>query len=192
MARGSKTIKPPTHSWKAFLKTGNVKPTQGFALFSYGPAILGLRENVIPEGGVVDFVNSHPNLFATGTTSRDEGFFYWSLMQLLGPEGDEGGWLYQAGNPDANQAVVDFLIKRPGERDLGIRIQSQYRHLGAGPLKAATDAEQVYALEDTMDVLDVWSEWYIDDLTGRTVLAVARDAIAGDPFSISPILLGGQ
>lgn len=190
--RGSKLVHPPIHDWKKFLAlAGEEIPAPHTSFIDYGPSVLGLRLDVVPQGGVVDFVNSHPELFATGTTSRDEGFFFWAELQLLGPEGPEGGWYYQSGNADSNSAVVDFRIHRPGQRDLGIRIQSQYRHLSGGAFKQATDAEQVYALEDQMDVLDVWSEWYIGDLSGKTVLAVAREANQGQVFGVSPVLLGG-
>jgi hypothetical protein len=191
-------IKPKfkDHPWKGFaVQSGQiVQPAKGLPMTYYGPSELKLRDIVVPEGGPMGFVKAHPELFHTGTTSTDEGFFYWAEERLLGPEGPEGGWYYQSGNADANAAIVDFRVSRSGGLpDLGIRIQSAYRHLGAGPFKAASDAEQIYTIMgNDMIVVDVWSEWYIGDLTGKAVLAVARQANAGDPFSISPVALGGQ
>lgn len=186
---------PPTHPWKGFLAQVDPSlrsPAAHLPFTIYGPKELGLRFAIDLEGGPETFVRNNPQLFHTGTTSRDEGYFYWAEQKLLGPEGPEGGWYYQSGHPDPNSAVIDFRVVRGGGLpDLAVRIQSQYRHLGGGAEKQATDAEQVYTLDAQGDfqVVDVWSEWYIDDPTGQAVLAVARTANTGDPFDYSPVIV---
>lgn len=186
--------RPPIHPWKGFaaqvdpsLRSGAAKLPQIY----YGPKELGLRFTDNLAGGPETFVNANPQLFHTGTTSRDEGYFYWAELKLLGPEGPEGGWYYQSGHANPNAAVIDFRVVRGGGLpDLAIRIQSQYRHLGGGAEKQATDAEQVYQIDSVnqFQVVDVWSEWYMGDKSGQTVLAVARTANEGDPFSYSPVI----
>src|SRR5688500_7152664 len=86
------------------------------SLVSYGPDELHLRETEDYEGGPDSFVQSRPDLFATGTTSRDEGYFYWALLKTIGKEREIGKngmtWYYQSkvggGSNRAGGAVVDF------------------------------------------------------------------------------------
>jgi hypothetical protein len=181
------------HPWQGFAHLAVTPRGPSAPLISYGPSILGLRSGAQQQGGPEAFYEANLALFATGTTSRDEAFFAWALDQLLGPEGRQGGWIYQSNLKRTAGAVVDFrIIRQGGLPDLGIRIQSEFFHENMGTFKQAYDVEQIYALEASgdLEVYDVWSQWYIDDLTGQAVLAVARDALAG-VHRLSPLVTGG-
>lgn len=159
-------------------------------IFIYGPEELRLRENLIPEGGPDQFVRNNPGLFATGTTSRDEGYFYWGLLKRVGEEGTKGHlgitWYYQSsvagGRHRPGGAIIDFLLEVPSGRfDLGIRIVTPYRHTFAGPLKRGTDDAQVlYLRRQGIQAVDVFSKNYIGDPSGRAVIQSVDRAIAGD------------
>ena len=86
-----------TINWKDFeqtIKSG--RPYGGqFSIINYGPERMGGREIADPMSGPEQFVKDHPELFATSSTSREEGYFYYGCIEELGPEGDEGGWQYQ-------------------------------------------------------------------------------------------------
>ena len=187
---------PKPRNWKGLAlaaeRTGLDRPARSNQLLSYGPVELGLRVDVKPSGGPEAFYLAHPELFRTGTTSRDEAYFYWALQILLGPEGAQGGWYYQSGHNDPNSAVVDFRITiGGGHPDLAVRIQSSYFHQAIGSDKQAFDEAQVYGLVDGgFDVIDVWSSYYINDPSGSAVLAVAQDAIA-ENIRLSPLVTGG-
>jgi hypothetical protein len=115
------------------------------------------------------------------------------LTQLLGPEGPQGGFYYQSGHSDKNQAVIDFrIVVGGGSPDIGVRIQSQFFHQNMGTVKQAYDVEQIYAVQASGDIViyDVWSQWYIDDPTGKAVLQVAQDVLA-NVHRLSPLVTGG-
>lgn len=163
---------------------------------SYGPQELGLRQNVVSTESPEVFVSTHPQLFKTGTTSRDEGYFYWAMLKIIGPEGKIGQsglvWYYQSkvmgGRNLPGGAVLDFYVERSGyTNDIGIRIVTPYRHTQAGPLKQGTDFEQMFSLVDNdIQPVDVFSRNYINDKTGRAVILSARRAITASP-DYSPI-----
>lgn len=158
---------------------------------SYGPEELRLRENVVSTESPEYFVLTHPHLFKTGNTSRDEGYFYWALLKIIGPERQRGNynmiWFYQSKvSGGANQiggSIVDFVIQKSGRgKDLGIRIVTPFRHTGAGPFVKAKDLEQSFRLsEQGIEVIDVLSKNYLNDKTGRDVILAARRAIESRP-----------
>lgn len=150
-----------------------------------------MRENITNENSPEEFVNSNPGLFKTGTTSRDEGYFYWALLRLIGEEGKPGKqgltWFYQSkvagGSTQAGGSVVDFIVSGATQGfDLGMRIVTKRFHNQAGPLKQAIDELQRSTLLDS-DIfpIDVQSSDYIFDDTGAAVLRVAQDAIQMTP-----------
>jgi hypothetical protein len=161
------------------------------SLVSYGPDELHLRETEVYEGGPDSFVKSRPDLFATGTTSRDEGYFYWALLKIIGPErvlGKNGMiWSYQSkvggGSNRAGGSIVDFLVEGIGPNlDIGIRIVTPYFHDKAGPFKRATDFEQQFTLLDQdIFVVDVNSRDYVNDDRGVAVMSVAKKALEMRP-----------
>lgn len=161
-------------------------------ILGYGPEELGLRLNVEPGTGVMAFVRSHPELFATSSTTFPEGMFYWALDQILGPEGPEGGWYYQrkvaGGSRLPGGATVDFVIERVGKRPLAVRIVTPF-HLATfiGDTKQAGDIEQLNSLtQNGYDVIDVFSTNFVHDESGVAVKREAESAIASLP-SANPL-----
>jgi hypothetical protein len=153
---------------------------------------LRLRENMDVSGGPQVFVRNNPQLFATSSTSAHEGFFYWGLLKVIGPEFEYGKqglvWRYQskvrgaAGGPGGS--VVDFLIENLGRStdDIGVRIVTPFFHTGRGPLTRGADFEQIYSLLDAgIFVVDVYSVNYISDLTGRAAIKAVENVIQMKP-----------
>ena len=161
------------------------------SLVSYGPDELHLRETEQFEGSPDDFVKNHPELFATGTTSRDEGYFYGALVKIIGPEraiGKNGMvWYYQSkiggGSNRAGGSIVDFLVEGVGPNlDIGIRIVTPYFHDKAGPFKRATDFEQTFGLLDQdIFTVDVNSRDYIGTNEWGPVISIATKALEMRP-----------
>lgn len=159
------------------------------SIISYGPEELRLRETVVYEGGPEEFVKNNPQLFATGTTSRHEGYAYWALLHIIGKEREIGTnglvWYYQSkvagGSHRAGGSVVDFVVEGAlPTLDIGIRVVTPFYHDEAGAFKRATDAEQVYGLLDNdIFVVDVHSNNYINDPKGAAVIKIMSDAIEG-------------
>jgi hypothetical protein len=146
-----------------------------------------MRLNITPGSGPERFVKDNPQLFATPQTSRDEGYAYWALLKLIGEPGVTGRngmvWYYQSkvGGGIPGSAVVDFVIETAGPNPLiGIRIVTSFFHSEAGPHKRASDLQQIFNLlnQDIM-VIDVFSQNYINDKTGRAVLKSMSRAING-------------
>lgn len=183
-----------SESWRSFIipEPEPLKPRrQRGNLINYGPDELRMRENVIPEGGPEEFVLNNPQLFATGTTSSDEGFAYWALLHIIGPEGTIGTtglvWYYQSkvggGSNRPGGAIVDFIVEGALPNwDIGIRIVTPFFHDNAGAFKRGTDAEQVYSLLDNgIFVVDVNSRDYINDPKGIAAIRVMSKAIETRP-----------
>jgi hypothetical protein len=139
------------------------------SIVNYGPMELGLREEVVYEGGPDEFIANNPQLFATGTTSSHEGYAYWALLKIIGEPGVPGKnglvWYYQSkvggGSNRAGGAVVDFMVEGAlPSRDIGIRIVTPFFH-------------------DL--VVDVNSRNYITDHTGVAAIQAMTKAIEGRP-----------
>lgn len=165
-------------------------------IYSFGPKELFLRGDIDYQGGPEEFVQNNPNLFKTGTTSRDEGYFYWGCLKEIGREREPGKqgitWLYQSkvagGTTQAGGSVVDFRFSGAMQGyDIGVRIVTKRFHLQAGPLKQAVDELQRYTMLDAgLYAVDVQSSDYINDRTGRAVIRAVHDAITLTP-GLSPI-----
>jgi hypothetical protein len=162
-------------------------PPRRRGLFYFGPRELGLRLNVDPAWGPEEFVKNNPQLFATGTTSRDEGYAYWALLKIIGEPEEIGKngliWYYQSkvggGSNLPGGAIVDFVIDSVGPNPLkGIRVVTPHFHTETDPYKRASDEEQIFNLmNQNMLVVDVFSQNYIFDKTGRAVIKVMKNAI---------------
>ena len=173
---------------------GRLKPLSTRGLITRGPRVLGLARTVEYVGGPDGFVRAHPELFATGTTSRDEGYFYWACQKRLGPEGEF--WSYQVplagGRHQRGGAVVDFIISYNPSMDIGVRILTFWFHASAGAVKHAHDQEQEISLSGgNMRIVDAPSQDYIYDKTGRAVLRMLDNILSGaeprDPVSTGQV-----
>lgn len=174
-------------SWTDFYHpVKEVWETPIVTIIQWGPEELGLRDEPQLSYGPAAFTAAHPELFRTGTTSADEGWFYWALLQpdVRGPEGQEGGWQYQkrVGQAKVGGAQVDFVIYVPAARPIACRIVTPYFHEEFGPEKEASDREQVGMLTDAgYDVVDAFSRLYMHDPTGLAVKNTAKRVITKDP-----------
>ncbi len=181
-------------AWRSFLvpEPEDLKPRRHRrSIYNYGPEELGMRENVVVEGGPEQFVRSNPQLFATGTTSSHEGYAYWALLKIIGNEGEVGRngltWYYQSevrgGTNRAGGAIVDFVVEGAlPDRDIGIRIVTPFFHDKAGAFKRGEDFEQqFFLLDQDIFVVDVNSRDYINDPTGKAAISAMTKAIDARP-----------
>lgn len=177
-------------SWTKFYhpKKGDFIPPK-ISIIPYGPTELHLRDEVINISGPRAFVDAHPEKFHTSSTTVDEGFFYWGLLQVRGPEGAEGGWRYQSGVQPGGQkvggATIDFVIDVPDGRPIACRIVTPFHEGGfvyAGPEKEASDELQQFTLEESgYDVIDAYSKLWMDDESGGAVKRIVQRVIDKDP-----------
>ena len=181
---------PMSTPWTDFYRpVKDTRPDAGrMVLIQYGPSTLRSRE-ALPEyiGGPFAFARSHPELFQTASTSLPEGVFYFGCLEVLGPHGQEGGWVYQrAVSPNGNKlggAIVDFVIFAE-PRDLAVRIKTPWYHR-PDPDVESHDEDQFAILEDYgYNVVDVPSELYMDedDEDGIAVKKMVRRVIEQDPL----------
>ncbi len=176
-------------NWRQFVhaKDPRLVPPGRIGLINYGPQELGLRREVIEEDGPEAFVQSNPGLFATGSTSRDEGYGYWVLLKYIGKERETGKngmiWYYQSktGEKGGAFATLDFVVEN-GARTIGIRVVTPWFHIQAGPSKRAFDMEQIAFLTGQgVDVVDVYSQNYVNDPTGRAAMKTFINAVSDVP-----------
>lgn len=143
-------------------------------LRSRGPQVLGggAYEDTPLEAFLRAWVSS-------GTTSESEGFIYFALEKLLGPEGVQ--WVYQesrlGGRHRLGGAVVDFIIYLAG-LSVGVRVQTYRFHMNVSPSQQAYDKNQLIALSDpsTM-IIDVFEQQYIQDRTGQAAIRLMLEII---------------
>jgi hypothetical protein len=146
-------------------------------LVSYGPEVLGLARG--PEQQR-EGPGEPPEGFVGGTTSRTEWYVWWALEKLCKPLGIE--FTYQSsfsgGRHIPGGSVVDFVIFMPLYEIL-LRVQTYRFHFVLGSDKQQYDVEQKIELSDNIGtvVVDIYEQDFIDDETGRKVLAVVRDAL---------------
>jgi hypothetical protein len=136
-----------------------------------GSRALGLGQTVPNVGGGPGLA---PAGFIGGATSQSEWYIYWALLQIRGPEGDEGRWDYQSSTQGGRHlvggSVVDFTIYED-QYIIGVRIQTFYFHLAnpAQSYKQADDLEQKVHLQDGTDmiIIDVYEQDLIHDESGE-------------------------
>lgn len=137
-----------------------------------------------------------PPGFVTPTTSRDEWFVYWALTKIKGPEGPANGWAYQdaqaGGRSLPGGSILDFLIYDRQPR-LAIRVQTERFHITFGSRQHAHDHEQMMALYRLgFEVVNIFSQDFIHDKSGKAVLKVVREALSGvrqaDPIAFGMAL----
>lgn len=168
---------------------GYAKPPvkKAATVLAQGPAYLYLARTVDLRTGP----REPPPGFVTATTSATEWNIYWALSQIYGdPKDPRKGpffgaklfWGYQIGldgSRSAGGAVVDFLIyNAPNGRRLGIRVQTQYFHLGSGSGKIASDAAQLASLQRYIDVYDLYDTEVLNDRTGQKSIVATKLALS--------------
>ena len=151
-------------------------------LTTRGPRFLGLEREAIHTGGP----GQPPPGFLGPTVSAHEWPWFWASRKVFDPQLDPRqppfsggrGWDYQ--NPYHQfgilQDVLDFLYYLPGEL-VGVRIQTPFFH--RGPEKDAYDAAQARALSRMVKVVDVFSQDFVQDETGRAAVRLLVEALGG-------------
>lgn len=147
-------------------------------IFPQGPRGLHLTAKPVFVGGPGD----PPAWFlALAYNSVDEWQPYWAFTKRKGPEGQ--GWVYQKNELNGRKmpggAVIDFAVVDQSP-PIAVRIQTERYHLATGFRKQAADREQRVALSNAgWIVLDVYSYMYLKDPSGRAVLKLVGDILAG-------------
>ena len=131
-----------------------------------------------------------PPGFVTATTSEEEWWVYWALAKAFNdPEdpreppytgGRRGTWSYQSpffgGRQQLMGAVVDF-IANGDVGAVGIRVQTERYHLFAGVRKHALDQLQRERLGARIDIVDIYSQDFIEDPSGATLIKIIKQAL---------------
>jgi hypothetical protein len=175
--------------WTKFYHPKKDPAPPRMSIIPYGPEGLHLRDEVINISGPRAFVLNNQGLFHTSSTTADEGFFYWGLLEIRGPEGYVGGWRYQSGVQPGGQkvggATIDFVIDVPDGRPIACRVVTPFHEGGfvfAGPEKEASDELQQFTLEEQgYDVIDAYSKLWMGDESGAAVKRIVQRVIDKDP-----------
>lgn len=160
------------------------------ALVPWGFRELGLGLQPLRQGAGP---GEPPVGFVGGTTSKTEWYVYWALLKLLGREGLQ--WTYQesfqGGRHIPGGSVVDFVVYMPQFQIL-IRVQTWRFHFAGGAEKHQADIEQkagLFGIFGEELVIDIYEQHFIWDESGKAVLAVVSDAIAGIEWP-NPLAVG--
>lgn len=160
---------------------------RGFTQSGLEAAGAGLRPEFL--GGPDQFART----FMGGSTSRTEGYIFWSFLALGMVENVD--FSYQSplvgGMHELGGAVVDFIVyQKP--MNLGLRIVTYQWHHAQGSEKAERDFEQKSSLTDMIKVIDLYEQHFINDPSGKAAIAVLKDALAEverpDPLSTGIVL----
>ncbi len=150
------------------------------SLMPTGPEVFGLGLEPINEG---EGPGPAPAGFVGGTTSESEWMLYWAYTKLIGPEGID--WTYQqsfqGGRHIPGGSVVDYVLYMPMQ-DILIRLQTWGYHQREGSDKISRDKEQkigLFGLFGEEIVVDVYEHYFVNDPSGKAVLACAKDSMAG-------------
>lgn len=179
------------------------KRRAGLARLVKGKAIRPVRASVFPRGPrkFAQLRNSPemyrggpgtpPAGFMTATTSAEEWYVYWAISKVLNDPPDPrkppyfGGrnWgyqlPYQGGRRRKGGSVADFAVYF-GTYVLIIRLQTERYHVFADAAKQAYDVNQRVQLGKAsfIRVVDIYSQQFIEDVTGGRAISVVRQAIA--------------
>lgn len=169
---------------------GDLRPIRSLAPWGFRELGLGLAP--IREG---EGPGDPPAGFVGGTTSKTEWWVFWAFTILMGPEGVT--WTYQesfqGGRHVPGGSVADFVLYMPMQTII-VRVQTWRFHFAAGAEKMQADVEQKVALHSIWGeeiVVDIYEQHFIHDATGKAVLEVCADAMAGiewpSPFAVGII-----
>lgn len=163
----------------------------------YGPRLYRLSEDPHQEGGP----GKPPEEFLSGKTSASEWPLYWAMCKIWGVptdprrgpfEGDHGGiWTYQRYFPvlgETGKTNVDFVYYGKGHF-VGIRVQSEHFHLASDTAQQALDEWLGSHNFGLSEVVDVYEQHYLSDLTGASACKVMADACRGIQ-QVSPLRAG--
>lgn len=130
-----------------------------------------------------------PPGFLRPRTSATEWMVYWALAKIFDNPDDprvppfDGAWpfwTYQKGiGQSPGRAVVDFIVYRETRRGrpVGIRVQTEYRHLFTSNQQQSYDRLQLLSLSGYLDVMDIYDTDFLNDKTGQAVIVVVKNAI---------------
>lgn len=182
ISRFTGTTRPPANRKKA-----PVRPT--------GPRSLQLGKR--PTKAETSIWTVPPAGFLTAHNSVDEWMVYLAIsMHLKDPANPfqapfNGGtiWRYQkAEAPTTNEnaigrvpggSVSDFAIQHPDGRFLILRLQTEFFHVYVGPVEQEKDRTIETNLRGVTDVIDIYSQDFIHDNTGDTIMRITALALQG-------------
>jgi hypothetical protein len=146
-------------------------------------------------GGPEAYIKAHPELFGGATVSASEGYVYWALLRVLGPEGPDSGWEYQGkfagGRHLPGGAMPDFIIYARNPAII-FRVQGSRFHSATSPRGHAIDEDQKRAMEQAgYIVVDLWDEYWINDKSGQAVIIQVKEGLDGRQRP-SPITSGAS
>jgi hypothetical protein len=173
-----------------------LKPLRRPPLRFTGPRVLRLQARPIEKGGP----GEPPEGFITAHTSKDEWIIYWALAKVTKDPRDPrippftGGanWEYQKaidGGRIVGGQVVDFVYVQPDSKTLGLRIQTEHWHIMTTAAKQQQDFLLKVSQRAVDQIVDIFSQDYLGDASGKAACAVVADAIKGNQ-SYSPIFSG--
>lgn len=152
-----------------------------------GPRSIGLGRKAERREGP----GKPPPGFLTQQTTGDEWIIYWALAKIFSDPGPisvrqgpfTGGleWEYQAIQSSlglTGKTAVDFMVYLPGEQ-IGLRIQTELRHVLVDENISAYDIAQREALSRTITVRDIYSQDFIEDISGESAIRVTIEALGG-------------
>ncbi len=155
-----------------------------FAAMPTGPRLLTQPgERIVGPG-------EPPTGFVEPTTSTEEWWCYWALAKVFADPvdpreppffgGRRGTWSYQSpffgGRREIGGAVVDFVANGDFGA-VGIRLQTERYHIFAGPRKHATDLLQRERLGARINVVDIFSQDFIEDPSGASIIKLIKAAL---------------
>ncbi len=142
-----------------------------------------------------------PEGFVGAHTSSEEWMVYWALAKVLDDPRDPrqppyvGGkaWNYQSDDPIyggrvSGGQVMDFSIDQ-GNETIGIRLQTERWHIMASSGQQAKDFYLLTHLQGVTRVFDLYSQYFVEDKSGRTVCEHVARALRGETLP-DPLRLG--
>ena len=169
-----------------------------------GPKWVGVNVQKQVVGGP----GAPPPGFISPANSKTEWMVYWALAKIFGNPIDprlppfEGGrpdWTYQAayngGAGTLGGTTIDFIVES-GRQPTAFRIVTEYYHIFTDRRKQVGDELQKIAIADRYQVIDLYDQDFINDLTGQAAIQVIKMGLAmierPDPILVGTSLRGSR
>jgi hypothetical protein len=190
------TVRSPLDNLAGLGSLQPLKPLRRPPVRQTGPRQLQLQKDPERIGGP----GEPPEGFVTAHTSKTEWVAYWAFAKVEKDPRDPrkppytGGanWSYQKaidGGRVVGGQVVDFISHRPGQKTVGIRIQTEHWHI----MQTAEVQMQDFFLKSHQravdEIIDVFDTDLLRDANGKSACAVIANAIKGIG-RLSPIFAG--
>jgi hypothetical protein len=154
-------------------------------VYASGPRPLGLARDPVRTTGP----GEPPPNFVGGNTSRSEWFIYWALANYFNDPPNPrippffGGakWGYQIiaigqASGQLGSANIDFVVYA-GTIKLGIRVETSRYHINVNAQQQAFDQMQMVRAGMFYDIVQIFEQDFINDLSGRAAMQVVRETM---------------